>query len=673
MQKKRLIALILTTALLLGMIGVPATAANTDIRLTFSLTDVSGEVPTLELGLHVTTAGTEVFKSVGVVLEFDNSVLALIPWNSYVAYELSYATDWKTAVPIGTKGIDEYMGSAAQAYTDGNKTYLYLSAEAITPQTLPGGVQVATVRFAYKDNKTAADVIPANTVKLATDDNEVIFASPMQHSVVYHNDVDFYYINPLTENAAGAVQPDGEIDTAYILPDPIYKPVQKGESVVPGTGGVNMDDILSIAFYDWDETLLGVLAVPKGEDISQRVNDYVRIFIHPELNDTQEADETLDEAEIKRMMASTARADTYRGKYPSTYGDDNTIDLTGKGYPLTNKLDYVFYKGDTTAEGYDGYYFAHGWIPVTTATLDGRAENGVFTAYESPDAAAAAEPVDFSKGLTESIMVKAAYVPGEDLDDTLATGLYTVTNVEYNRYGAVTEDEGSYSMIATVERINHDGYGVTRLRWPAFRMYVTPQTEDAQDIAIRLDVDSKDETTAEIVAPKLSTRVVMDFIDVTIKNWLGVALKGDSVEIQKDGEDGYLILGTVQAVNDVLRDIYEGRMELDTFEDIINLDTYNDLNITISSSTVGGQTARRWEVARNKLMLGFVGNACQNMDLKYMEDILYMDLTSDRVNNESVYNAAMDNVRKALAENLGQPLTAEQVAHAINNNGELLQ
>lgn len=168
-----------------------------------------------------------------------------------------------------------------------------------------------------------------------------------------------------------------------------------------GDGRENMATVL---FYDWDDTLIGVLVVPRNDDARALVNEYVRDnMIHPDLRFTVgSTTQTTD-------ITSLARQDTYRGKYPSTPmadgGKDTTMDgnrpatpegndkLVGSDYPLTNKLDYVFLKRPmtqtakgTTATGEptstwtqpgttgdvewdDEYPYIHGWALIPDEDL----------------------------------------------------------------------------------------------------------------------------------------------------------------------------------------------------------------------------------------------------------------------------------------------------------------
>jgi len=88
---------------------------------------------------------------------------------------------------------------------------------------------------------------------------------------------------------------------------------------------------------DWDSAPIGELYIPETwADARAVVNWFTAVnMIHPQL---------WEGADIN----SIARTDTYRGKYPHVgpKAQGGTVE-DGEDYPLTNKLDYVFYKHPT--------------------------------------------------------------------------------------------------------------------------------------------------------------------------------------------------------------------------------------------------------------------------------------------------------------------------------------
>lgn len=128
-----------------------------------------------------------------------------------------------------------------------------------------------------------------------------------------------------------------------------------------GTGGA------MVLFYDWDDTLIGTLVVDPEGDVRAQVNEYVeQNLVHPDLRAGKvlaamggEAPDyasltapTADQTKYQNLCDSLERQYTYRGKYPYTVGGSVTQDdanaLPGEEFPLTNKLDYAFYRRVTT-------------------------------------------------------------------------------------------------------------------------------------------------------------------------------------------------------------------------------------------------------------------------------------------------------------------------------------
>lgn len=114
--------------------------------------------------------------------------------------------------------------------------------------------------------------------------------------------------------------------------------------------GGDPDDYATILFYDWDDTLIGTLVVDKDMDSRERVNNYVRDnFIYTDGNNDPAGDDTNLSLQDNTpdAVSSLERMENYRGKYDHTGpGPDVTTPVVADGgsYPLTNKLDYVFFK-----------------------------------------------------------------------------------------------------------------------------------------------------------------------------------------------------------------------------------------------------------------------------------------------------------------------------------------
>lgn len=277
--------------------------------------------------------------------------------------------------------------------------------------------------------------------------------------------------------------------------------------------GVDLDKYSVLVFVDWDNTLLGTLVVPKYENVTSLVNEYVRSnFVHPQLKDNPN-------------YSSIARVDTYRGKYiattPSAESDtDNTVVTDGEKYPLTNKLDYAFLRrpmeratttddsgavvptaentwvqksttnGTTTTAVYDTKYpYAYGWAKCTAenytevwTTLGTTGElnswdagDGTTTVATVTSTDSAFEIADLESGLGKNdstVFLKAIYEPGDDLG--IITDPYRLyTTPAYNKLNASPAvSGGAYSVTLQYERVV-DGdqlRGAVRMRDPYVRL-----------------------------------------------------------------------------------------------------------------------------------------------------------------------------------------------------------
>ena len=288
------------------------------------------------------------------------------------------------------------------------------------------------------------------------------------------------------------------------------------------TGGLSLSDIYTILFFDWDDSLLGTLTAGVGEDPTEAVHKYtLEKFVHPTL---RELDFTTMSAEDKKK-----RKNNYRGEYPEDgpasgnpleksgdYGDE--ADEPGSKYPLTNKLDYAF-AGKNLADEDHPYTFAYGWTqvlpdapdysdkdkyPGQTADILPKAMEDTITAatvYDqavigfAPELDASGKPkepdaaiphwvaCDFA-GITQedlkasdgNLYVKAVYECCENLGKNGTGGtLNTYVSVGpakteiINTAGSVS----TYGISFMYERINKNGYGVSRITEPAVNMALT--------------------------------------------------------------------------------------------------------------------------------------------------------------------------------------------------------
>lgn len=141
-------------------------------------------------------------------------------------------------------------------------------------------------------------------------------------------------------------------------------------SAIPGMD--QAAQMATIVYLDWDNTIIGEQSAPAdGKSILDVVNDYAATYLiyhdtdlvnygSNDLNDPNDPANTDSPLDI---VKSLDRKYNYRGKYPTSPSPDNTTNGTtvddktaldpisgerilplGKTYPLTNKLDYVFFK-----------------------------------------------------------------------------------------------------------------------------------------------------------------------------------------------------------------------------------------------------------------------------------------------------------------------------------------
>lgn len=296
--------------------------------------------------------------------------------------------------------------------------------------------------------------------------------------------------------------------------------------------GIDLDNLVTILFYDWDDSLIGVLTAERG-DARREVNEYVeKNMIHPDLWVSEAAD-----VDKKNLTDSLDRAYTYRGDYPfsgpsgaqsETRPDSATF--PGKDFPLTNKLEYSFYKYATTSKETatttgtttetktewathplstitdsaalglpkrtEDYPYVHGWAIVedireienvwTTfevGELGGCSpESGTFQTTGESDYFKLADfsdlDVNFSDPDAENrvLYVKACYVPGREIK--VGSPYKVLSGPTYIRYGATaTSAGGVYAIGYQYGRINTDGYGVSRTRDPSVQVNYAPDVD----------------------------------------------------------------------------------------------------------------------------------------------------------------------------------------------------
>ena len=265
----------------------------------------------------------------------------------------------------------------------------------------------------------------------------------------------------------------------------------------------NGDRVHRFLLYDWDDTLIGVVAVPMGYDPRPYINKYVEEnLIHPQLRNQTAA-----------QIASRERTDNYRGEYPHTGPDPDDPLRTGGAdtvtdggdYPLTNHLEYCFMGKDLDPE----YPYVSGWTEVTaenmadTFTALTTQSDGTVTATEfgpapTEEGATAPRIVQFDwtqfisgGGLNPvTVRIKACYKRGVWLNYN--DGVYTLSQITTSLLTSLNISELRVGITLTYIRINQYGYGVSRVHIPTLKYRI--KQEDSETM-LRYDETSIDVVT----------------------------------------------------------------------------------------------------------------------------------------------------------------------------------
>ena len=382
--------------------------------------------------------------------------------DSYYQTQLPTQKYDATSSAVAQTGIVQgATGSLTTEVLNGDQSLLFFRAETYKEVSFPKMTTLAVIRFYVNPDEMEKFSITKNTTntvdtydlsyngsivgdmaELATamtpageavikpivsfaDDGDIkISKSPTRYALYYRSgDNEFYYVPkydpmnsdtitqvsfeadgqtwsidaPVTENLRVLAAKDGgdpATDTDYysyitnLLPEAkLTFPVVSQTSFVDS--GSNIGNLTTLVYVDWDNTIIGTQIVPKNTDVRGLVSDFVADkFIYPDLNTPTPA-----------QVASLSRADSYRGKYPTTPmvpGNTDGSDVQdGEKYPLTNKLDYTFFKRpmvhdtpmpdatDTTkypggSEDPDyikdmAEWNKSGWVQKTTTAVDGTA------------------------------------------------------------------------------------------------------------------------------------------------------------------------------------------------------------------------------------------------------------------------------------------------------------
>lgn len=308
--------------------------------------------------------------------------------------------------------------------------------------------------------------------------------------------------------------------------------VKNGISVNQGSGGPpDPSDFAALVFYDWDETLLGAIIVPKGD-----ATKYVDDFTNARIADPSELDSKYLWYSNEKIAADEADPE----KTPKYLSNKKAYDFDAW---LLNDSD-TFTAQDEALPKYDG----------------------------TNDAAAAEKGVANFTNVSGDMIVKASYKANETinkLDNGRTSPQYSITEPIYNRYAAAAATTGDYSLRVTVTRENADGYGVTRLREPGFRAKATPDVQGAALVNILNSIENKDTAEVELAMPKMVRQVQYTLIETyAYPNWPAAGQKSPNITKKKNtgtvtadkiGTDGFVKEGTLTFINEqCIKYIQEG-------------------------------------------------------------------------------------------------------------------
>ena len=351
--------------------------------------------------------------------------------------------------------------------------------------------------------------------------------------------------------------------------------VKNGISVNSGSGGPpDPSDFAAIVFYDWDETILGAVIVPKGD-----ATKYVDDFTNARIADPSELDS-------KYLWYSNDKI----------AADEADPERTPKY--LSNKKAYDF---DT-------------WLLNDSDTFT--AQDTALPKYDGTDdaAAAAAGVANFGE-VTGDMVVKASYKANETinkLDNGRTSNSYVISEPTYYRYGAsASNTAGTYSLKATLVRENTDGYGVTRVREPALRAMMTSDTSPSAAIYVLSYLDKTDRAELEVVPAKPIKSVTFGLIEMyETSNWPGAGARSNLLTKNKNtggviGTDGFVKFGTLALINEQAR--IQGTGAGGGNWGWINAQAFTDSGLDISKCA-GANAAQRANAAKALLVAYFSAN-----------------------------------------------------------------
>lgn len=652
MKQKRVISLIIAI-MMLATIFIPAAYAQTKPSVSVVGTvveDAEGNIDNtyFEVSMKV-ESGDEGFFSAGMVLQYDMSKLKLVDWNGN-EIDLSQSTDWIKAMPVPAIGPKELTGKYALAYqstvhmgeTEKNIGYLSLTAEASRTMILKDDTQnVVNVRFKYADetaksemindlNSDGADFAMEKFIGLAPDD--VAAESVVNQSVWYQaNDETTIYYYTTNDETLGVAYGTVMDKPSFVL--------RKGATVNSGGGGMTLDQVGVVMFYDWQEDFMGARAMSSttGEEELQTITD--------------------EFAKLSYSGNYTTDTNTNESRYVA---DDTKV--------LTNKKGYNF----------------GGWVQVTPATLE-----STFTAYDTKEEIDNAIVDIQNDGLAMSggvAYLKAAYVGNEELNKFDGSGGTVIGSSKYYTYSDFTygkAGDNTYIIEFTVNRENPDKYGVTKLKNPVVKLeaslggssvYVSSQMtgDDIQRVQVAIPKPlEKEMDYAKISVADNSTN---EYITIAPSSENGIFNPYSEGSIINSGA-GYVVEGTVIETNSIIAEAIEqfvmGKAFMQwtmsfsymSFDEMKLCEDYIDKQIGIGSTSSSTLT----NAAKNKIMLYKVAKNGKNLTLSDMQNAILME-TERKAGTTATWSTMQSKIEAVQnhVDKIGCDMTIEELEDFIN-------
>ncbi len=256
-------------------------------------------------------------------------------------------------------------------------------------------------------------------------------------------------------------------------------------------GAADPSAFATIVLFDWDDTLLGSLVVPKGEDATELVNEFA----------------VLNSATAEQLGSNL-------------WYDDESLPFTYK----------------------KGYSFEGVWLDYASEvrTIYGYGVDGLGVVEEI----AKPESADLSN-IQENMELKAVYGTNDELDKTNTN--YAVEVLGYNRYG----NSSNFSIRLKISRGYAPRVGQLGLR----TVMTTVDSAGSADLYSLINLDNQDEIETEVVPTNMMDVVGFQVINLYgISNWIAAYDRSFQEQKERMGvagdPTGIICKGTIIALNE---------------------------------------------------------------------------------------------------------------------------